>query len=66
MMNAFRFRWNGFELCHDRDYGIDHRSGWSVAINGSFVVQLHPSLFGALRKSWRLERAARREDREAC
>ncbi len=29
-------------LDYDRDYGIDHRRGWSVAIDGSYYVQFWP------------------------
>ena len=38
---------------HDRGYGIDRRTGWSVAVNGSFRVQLKPWLPVALWKAWR-------------
>lgn len=37
---------------YDRNYGIDRRSGWSVAWRGSYVSQLEPSLLVAL---WRLK-----------
>lgn len=33
-------------LCieHDRNYGIDRRNGYSIAIDGHYVVELNPSL----------------------
>lgn len=37
-----------FRLSYDRDYGIDCRTGWSVAINGSVYRQLRPWLVAAL------------------
>ena len=38
-------------LHYDRDYGIDRRGGWSLSINGSFVVQFERFLLVALAKS---------------
>lgn len=37
---------------YDEDYGIDNRSGWSVAINGSYYAQFEKRLIAALVKSF--------------
>ena len=53
---------NGTGLTFDRDYGCEHRSGWTVTVGGSHVVQLEPWLLAAFCKAvrwwWRT-----REDR---
>lgn len=43
----------GLSLDYDRDYGCAHREGWSVALNGSYVVQFERWLLVALWKAWR-------------
>lgn len=45
------FKGNGIE--YDSDYGIDHRSGWSVIWDGSYIVQLEKHLIVALWKAWK-------------
>jgi hypothetical protein len=40
-------------LHFDRDYGSDKRSGWSIAINGSFYCELERHLFIAIFKAIR-------------
>lgn len=42
-----------FEIEYDEDYGIDHRNGWSICIDGSYAVQLEPSLPRAIVKALR-------------
>ena len=42
-----------FRLEFDRDYGIDKRTGWSIVVNGCFVVQLEPWLIVAIWKGCR-------------
>ena len=37
---------------YDKDYGIDKRTGWSIAINGWYVVQFHKYLVVALIKAF--------------
>jgi hypothetical protein len=37
-------------ISYDHEYGIEQRSGWSVALDGAVVVQFCPSLLRAL---WR-------------
>jgi len=51
MIQSFRVEW-------DRNYGIDHRSGWSVAINGIVYVEFHRNPIAALWRAWRSYRAA--------
>lgn len=41
----------GFRLEHDVDYGIDRKSGWSVIVSGSVIVQFAPSPEEALAKT---------------
>ena len=36
---------------HDRDYGIDHRRGWSICWDGHYIVELERYLCVAL---WRV------------
>lgn len=43
-----RVCWGKFAIHFDRDYGIDRRTGWSIAIDGSFVVQFEKHLLVAL------------------
>ena len=48
-MESFALQW-------DKDYGVHHRKGWSVCIDGCFVSELEPWLFVALWKgfwTWR-------------
>lgn len=59
---TFKARKQSFQLHYDIDYGISHRSGWSVVINGSVVVQFADSAEGALQEA--LERVRRRESEE--
>jgi hypothetical protein len=57
------------QIDYDTDYGIDHRSGWSVHINGICYVELVPHLLPALWVAWRMYRRGqaelRREREEA-
>ena len=48
----FRFKIGKFSLHYDRDYGIDCRSGWSLAWDGSFLVQFAPTPVHAIIKSF--------------
>lgn len=38
-------------VVYDEDYGIDKRSGWSVAIDGSYYVQFEEYLIKAIVKA---------------
>jgi hypothetical protein len=49
--DTFRARKQGFELHFDVDYGIDRRSGWSVIIDGSVVVQFADSPEAAIKEA---------------
>jgi hypothetical protein len=42
-----------FDLQWDRDYGIDHRKGWTVVIDGSVCSELEPWLVVAMWKGFR-------------
>jgi hypothetical protein len=42
-----------FSLHYDCDYGMLHRKGWSVVIDGSYVVQFERRLIVALWKAFR-------------
>lgn len=42
---SLRVEWDG-------DYGCEHRSGWSVAVDGAFLVQLERFLLVAILKAW--------------
>ena len=54
-----------FRIEHDRDYGCNKRTGWSVSFDGSYLVQLHRSFWYALVSScWRRWKN-RKEWREA-
>lgn len=44
---------NRLQVEFDRDYGIGKRTGWSVAWEGSYAVQLEPWLVIALWRAWR-------------
>lgn len=43
-MNSLRIEW-------DKDYGCNHRTGWSVSVNGSFLAELERFLFVAIVKA---------------
>lgn len=43
---------NRFKLEYDTEFGIDRRSGWSIAVNGEYLVSLEPNLVVALWKAW--------------
>ena len=50
----FRFSFRGYELHWDCNYGASHKTGWTVAYDGSFAVShLEPSLFRAMLKARR-------------
>lgn len=48
MVGIFRNRGQSFRLEYDVDYGIDRKSGWSVVIGGSVVVQFADTVQAAL------------------
>jgi hypothetical protein len=50
-------------LQHDDDYGIDHRRGWSISWEGSFVAELMPFVPAGL-QVWRRIRNIRKWQRE--
>jgi hypothetical protein len=39
-----------FRLECDKDYGCDHRKGWSISENGHYFVELEKMLFVAIIK----------------
>jgi hypothetical protein len=47
------FKASRLRVDFDRDYGCEHKTGWSVALDGSYVVELEPRLWRALWKAWR-------------
>ena len=47
----FRLEVSPFCLEFDRDYGIDHRTGWSYIHRGSVVEDINPSLIATLWKA---------------
>jgi hypothetical protein len=52
----FRLEIGRLAIHWDRDYGIDERTGWSFAWDGSFwVSDIEPSFF---RFVWRIARSA--------
>jgi len=59
-----RLKLFGIELQHDRNYGIDKRTGWSICVAGSFYCQLEPWLIvatcKAIRVAWLISRDASR------
>jgi hypothetical protein len=42
-----------FSIEYDTDYGIDHRFGWTISVNGWILSQLEPNLIVALFKAYR-------------
>ena len=40
LLKAFAKHHVQVSLDYNHDYGIDHRSGWSIVVNGSVVAQL--------------------------
>ncbi len=41
-----------FSLTYDKDYGIEHRRGWTICVNGSTVVELERFLLVAFFKAF--------------
>ena len=39
-MKEFRLAIGKYRIDYYKDYGFDHRTGWSLAVNGSYVIQL--------------------------
>lgn len=60
-MNHFRIELFEWTVIFDRGYGCDKRTGWSVAVRGSYVIQFEPGLCSALWKAWRRQRAFERD-----
>ena len=58
-MNVFCLKLWNWKLTYDCDYGIDHRFGWSIVIDGSVAAELEPNLFRAacvaIQKVWQWE-----------
>lgn len=50
MITKFRYQFNKFIIEFDRYYGCDHRTGWSIFINGCLVIEFEKSLFIAILK----------------
>lgn len=50
-MNNLKIQINRHCLAFDRDYGIDRRTGWSVAVDGSYIVQFESWLVVAIWKA---------------
>jgi len=44
---------NALRIDFDTDYGIDHRKGWTIIVNGMVIVQFRRTLIGALFVTWR-------------
>jgi hypothetical protein len=59
----FKARKQSFQLQYDVDYGISRRSGWSVVINGSVIVQFADGPEAALKEA--LDRVRHWESDEA-
>ena len=45
-----RFQINKLRVDFDRDYGVDHKTGWSIAWDGRFLIQLEKHLIVAIIK----------------
>lgn len=52
---------NKFRLDYDTAFGMDGAAGWSVAIDGEYVVSLERWLVVALIKAWLRVRGRREE-----
>ena len=50
-MKRFEIAYDRVKIQYDQDYGIDHRKGWSIAIDGSYYVQFEKRLLVALFKA---------------
>lgn len=51
-MNKVKVKIDQLSVAWDRDYGIDHRIGWSVHIDGICYVQFERHLVIALLKAF--------------
>lgn len=49
-IRLLRFAFNEFEIHYDADYGMDKKTGWSIAHKGHFIVELEKWLIIALYK----------------
>ena len=50
-MDRLRFKLNRFSVDFDRNYGVSKRTGWSIAINGHYLVELEKRLVKAIWKA---------------
>lgn len=48
-----KFQLHKLAIEHDRNYGCEHRTGWSIVWNGHYLVQLEPWLIVAIWKAIR-------------
>lgn len=53
-----------FRLEYDSDYGVDHRSGWSVTVDGSVAAELMATPEAALKQA--VERVAQWDPPRCC
>ena len=60
-MKRLVLEYDAIRLDFDRDYGSHSRTGWSVALRGSYCVQLEPSLVKALWRAWKFARMVHRD-----
>ena len=38
-LKEFRLKIGKYRIDYDKDYGFAHQTGWSLAVDGSYVVQ---------------------------
>lgn len=51
MINYFRLGINKLSIHYDTEYGIDKRTGWSIAWDGCFIVEFEKHLIIAIYKA---------------
>jgi len=50
-MDSLTFKLNSLSVEFDRNYGISKRTGWSIAIDGRYLVELEKRLVKAIWKA---------------
>ena len=55
-MKKIQIKYNRYIIEYDEDYGIDKRRGWSVALDGHYVVMFEKWFIMAIWKAVKVSR----------
>ncbi len=52
----FKLKVNKFLIEYDKNYGCNNRTGWSIALDGHYLVQLERNLIIALINAYNIKK----------